>query len=91
MNAKQKSGTPDPAEGPTIAQQDWDAVRGGKFVTQRTPGNSDPRYAPEPEGELPDEDDDNPYQESDEALPDDTEEAAISRDPSKEGTRFDEV
>jgi hypothetical protein len=31
------------------------------------------------EGELPEEDDDNPYQESDEALPDDSEERAISR------------
>ncbi len=45
----------------------------------------------EPTGELPDEDDDNPYQESDEALPDDLEEAVLRKDPSKEGSRFDEV
>lgn len=45
----------------------------------------------EPTGELPDEDDDNPYQESDEALPDDLEEAVLGKDPSKEGSRFDEV
>jgi len=32
------------------------------------------------EGELPEEDDDNPYGESDEALPDDDEEAAITAD-----------
>lgn len=45
----------------------------------------------EPTGELPEEDDDNPYQESDEALPDDLEEAVLRKDPSKEGSRFDEV
>ena len=38
---------------------------------------------------LPEEDDDNPYQESDEALPDDEEEAEISRDPEREGHRFE--
>lgn len=43
------------------------------------------------EGALPEEDDDNPAQESDEALPNDEEERVLSRDPSKEGSRFDEV
>ena len=38
---------------------------------------------------LSEEDDDNPYQESDEALPDDEEEAEISRDPEREGHRFE--
>jgi hypothetical protein len=36
------------------------------------------------DGELPEEDDDNPYQNSDEALPDDEEEAAIRRNLSRE-------
>jgi len=45
----------------------------------------------EPNGELPEEDDDNPYQENDEALPDELEEAVLRKDPSKEGSRFDEV
>lgn len=45
----------------------------------------------EPDGELPEEDDDNPYQENDDALPDDLEEAVLSKDPSKEGSRFDEI
>lgn len=45
----------------------------------------------EPNGELPEEDDDNPYQESDEALPDELEEAVLQKNPSKEGSRFDEV
>ncbi|WP_274631396.1 hypothetical protein [Arvimicrobium flavum] len=40
---------------------------------------------------LPEEDDDNPYQDSDQALPDDAEEETISRNPGKEGGLFDEV
>jgi hypothetical protein len=40
---------------------------------------------------LPEEDDDNAYQNSDEALPDDAEERAITRDPDREGGRFDEI
>lgn len=36
-------------------------------------------------------DEDNPYQESDEALPDDLEEEVISKNPSREGGRFDEI
>ena len=34
---------------------------------------------------------DDPYQESDEALPDDAEERVINRNPSREGGAFDEV
>lgn len=34
---------------------------------------------------------DDPYQESDEALPDDDEERVINRNPSREGGAFDEV
>lgn len=35
--------------------------------------------------------DDDPYQESDEALPDDDEEKVLNRNPSMEGGKFDEV
>lgn len=63
--------------------------RGGNR-SRKHPENGDFRYD-EPDGELPEEDDDNPYQESDEAMPEDREERAISRDLSKEGSRFDEV
>lgn len=45
----------------------------------------------EPNVGLPEEDDDNPYQEGDEALPDELEEAVLLKDPSKEGSRFDEI
>ncbi|MBZ9708164.1 hypothetical protein FJ970_28060 [Mesorhizobium sp. B2-1-8] len=78
--------TEDPAEteGPTVEQQDWDALAGAKILPD------DVEVEDEAEGDLPEEDDDNAYQESDEALPDDIEEAAISRDPSREGGRFDE-
>ena len=34
---------------------------------------------------------DDPYQESDEALPDDAEERVINRNPSREGGAFDEI
>ncbi len=34
---------------------------------------------------------DDPYQDSDEALPDDAEERVIDRNPSREGGAFDEV
>ncbi|RWQ40891.1 MAG: hypothetical protein E5Y88_09490 [Mesorhizobium sp.] len=74
----------DPSEGPTIEQQDWDAIKGGKILPDSVPGNGDIRYDLEKEGELPEEDDDNPYQDSDEALPDDEEEGALARNPSKQ-------
>lgn len=48
------------------------------------------RYGTEKDGDLPDEDDDNANQDSDDALPDDEEEAAIKRHPTREG-RFDET
>ncbi|MER8376320.1 hypothetical protein NKH19_11870 [Mesorhizobium sp. M1338] len=72
------------ADGPTIEQQDWDAVKGGQILPDSENGDI------EKDGELPEEDDDNAYQNSDEALPDDQEEAAIKRHPTREG-RFDET
>jgi hypothetical protein len=66
------------------------------------PGNGDIRPVPgasedavlvtetEAPSDLPGEDDDNPYQHSDEALPDDEEERRLRRNPSREGGLFDE-
>lgn len=68
-------------EAPALEQQDWDAVVSSDLTPESTPENE------EPNGELPEEDDDNPYQNSDEALPDDSEEAAIARDAGS----FDDV
>lgn len=77
--------------GPALEEQDWEAIEGGTLAPDSIPENGDLRYDVERSGELPGEDDDNPYQNSDEALPEDGEEAALDRDPSKEGGRFDEV
>jgi hypothetical protein len=101
MNVKRKRDVPDKAkdraveqEAPTLEQEDWDAVKGGEPAQTGTPDQGDLRKEPinPPESDdLPEEDDDNPYQESDEALPDEEEEAALARDPSKQKSRFDEV
>ncbi|TPM40675.1 hypothetical protein [Mesorhizobium sp. B2-3-4] len=77
---------PTRTERPTMEQQDWEELEGAKIL----PDSGSLEGEPGQEGNLPEEDDDNAYQDSDEALPDDIEEAAISRDPSREGSRFDE-
>ncbi len=87
MNAEHKK----LIDAPTIAQPDWDAIEAGDLTPESAPQNGDLRYPEHESGELPEEDDDNPYQESDEALPDDREEAALKRDPGKESGLFDEV
>ncbi|TSE02537.1 hypothetical protein C1D09_029500 [Mesorhizobium intechi] len=77
-------------EGPTIEQQNWDAIRGSEILPDAVSENGDMRYGVEKDGDLPEEDDDNALQDSDDALPDDEEEAAIKRHPTREG-RFDET
>lgn len=78
-------------EGPVLAEQDWDNIESGAIHPDDTLENGNLRHDVERSGEAPEEDDDNSYQTSDEALPEDREEAAIGRNPSKEGGRFDEV
>lgn len=83
-------------DGPQLEQQDWDALEGAAPFAGRVPADENGRPLPElpldePDGELPGEEADNPYQRSDEALPDDEAEAVIDRNPSREGGRFDEV
>jgi hypothetical protein len=78
-------------EAPGLEQGDWDAIEAGKMEPTDTPANGDFRFPEEKSGKLPGEDDDNEYQESDEALPDDSEERTISRNPAHDGSRFDEV
>ncbi|MER8370054.1 hypothetical protein [Mesorhizobium sp. M1378] len=90
MEPRRKERTDDETESPTIQQQDWDAIRSGRILPDGVPQNGDIRYDVEEDGELPEEDDDNAYQESDEALPDDTDERVISRDLAREGGPFDE-
>lgn len=78
-------------EGPSLEQPDWEAVGSGEIAPDSIPQDGDLGQDAERPGEVRAEDDDNPYQNSDEALPGDKEEAAIERDPSREGGRFDEV
>jgi hypothetical protein len=94
MNDERRRKAQKQPDSPTVEQQDWDAIRTGQIVPESVPDNDDIRYPTstiQKSGDQPEEEDDNPYQESDEALPDDAEEAALKRDPSKEGSRFDEV
>lgn len=76
---------------PGLSQADWDDIGTQEVSPTDAHANGDLRFNEEPSGELPGEDDDNEYQESDEALPDDEEERAIERNPDREGGRFDEI
>ncbi|WP_376775005.1 hypothetical protein [Mesorhizobium caraganae] len=72
----------DEVEAPTPRQQDWDALRGARIL----PDGADEESLPdttgvEKEGDLPEEDDDNPYQDSDDACP------TIPRKPPLVATR----
>lgn len=79
------------SEAPEMEEQDWDELEGAE--PDSMPENGDFRYVEkdgiEMEGDLPEEDDDNPDQESDEALPDDEDEQAIRRDLGGEGIRYE--
>lgn len=90
MDPRDKNKNVPPDELPALEEQDWEAIESGSLQPDSMPENGDFRFD-EPSGELPSEDDDNAYQNSDEALPDDGEEGAIRRSPDKSGTRFDEV
>ena len=82
---KQRPAKQDKTGAPIIEEQDWDVLGGTRIPPVTINGDlQDP-------AELAEEDDDNPFQESDDALPDDEEERALSRDPSREGSRFDEI
>lgn len=80
-------------EAPERSEQDWDAVKGVRINPEDMAGesvpfdqsgrvNTDEHYG---EGQ------DNPYMESDEALPDEDEEEVFRRNNAREGGRFDEV
>jgi hypothetical protein len=71
---------PDPtqSEGPQREQLDWEQLKNAEFVSEIVTGNGDLHGNDGEATEAPEEEDDNPYQESDEALPDDAEEKAIA-------------
>ena len=88
-NRKREAARTSIPDRPGLAGQDWEAIESGAIEPEAVFDNGDIRYEDEPSGELPGEDDDNPYQESDEALPDADEEQAIERDADKTGGRPD--
>jgi hypothetical protein len=86
-NPKRFTGeTPD---NPERAEPDWNEIEDVEVVEDQAVNEED--LDDEIDEDVIEEDDDNPYQESDEALPDDAEERVISRNPDKEEGRFDEV
>ena len=89
MEPRRKPGPDDEVEAPTPRRQDWDETRGARILPDSVQGNSENDI--EKDGEPLEEDDDNAYQNSDEALPDDAEEAAIEGDHARRGGPFDEV
>lgn len=80
-----------PVEGPAFEQQDWGALRSGRGRPNASDTEGARSFDKNPHGELAEEDDDNPYQKSDEALPGDEEEKVISHNPSREGGVFDDT
>ncbi len=80
-------------EAPQRSEQDWDEVKGVEF----TPEDAEGENAPLDQSGRVDTDEhygegeDNPYMESDEALPDAEEEEVLRRNNAREGGRFDEV
>jgi len=80
-------------EAPQPRSLDWDEIKGVEFTPEDGEAenvpfdqsgrvNTDEHYG---EGE------DNPYMESDEALPEEEEEKVLRRNNAREGGRFDEV
>lgn len=89
MSAERK--TPAPSdETPIMAELDWDTLD-VEDIADRGDTDAEGQIGGESPGELADEDDDNAYGESDDALPDDREERVISRNPGKDEGRFDDV
>lgn len=80
-------------EAPKRSEQDWDEVKGEEFTPEDAEGETDPldRSGRKRTDEHYGEGKDNPYQQSDEALPDEDEESALKRNNARKGGRFDEV
>jgi len=80
-------------EAPKREKSDWDAVKGVEFTPEDAEGENVPfdRSGQVRTDEHYGEGEDNPYMESDEALPDDEEEEVFRRNNAREGGRFDEV
>ncbi|MDX3924790.1 MAG: hypothetical protein QHC90_03150 [Shinella sp.] len=86
MDPRDKPRIPDPEIEPQ--ENEIDAV---ETVPDSIPDPEDLPPGIEEDGAAPESQDDDAYQNSDEALPDDAEERAINRDLYREGGRFGEV
>ncbi|MCO4315878.1 hypothetical protein M8997_001670 [Phyllobacterium sp. 21LDTY02-6] len=79
-----------------IETQDWDEIGAGEVQTEEVQADDElaitgGRQVPSADADgISEDDDDNAYQESDAALPDDEEEAEITADPEREGHRFND-
>lgn len=82
-----KNADRDIPDAPEMEQTDWDSIASGTVSAEVVPDDGDIRYPEADTAESPEEDDDNPYQESDEALPDDGEEEAIDSILRRQETR----
>lgn len=80
-------------ETPRRREQDWDAVKGVEYTLEDAEGDNVPadQSGRVSTDEHYGEGQDNPYMESDEALPEDDEEKVLRRNNAREGGRFDEV
>lgn len=70
-------------DAPALEEQDWEANESGAIRPDSIPENGDLRYDEEHAAESLEEEDDNVYQNSDEALPDDREEAALTHNRAR--------
>ncbi|UUP16749.1 hypothetical protein [Nitratireductor thuwali] len=78
-------------EAPERAKQNWDALKGKKLKPDHAAGDPINRSGRVDTDEHYAEGQDNPYMESDEALPDEDEEEVFRRNNKREGGRFGEV
>lgn len=73
----------------SMKKRDWNEVSSEEMpIDDELAIRGERHAASEDAGDLSEDDDDNPYQNSDNALPDDEEEDEIARDPEREGHRF---
>ena len=95
MDENEKHRAPDDVldEAPKRSQRDWDELGGVEAVPEGFGADDVPldRSGQVETDEHYGEGQDNPYMDSDDALPSDEEEKVFSRNNSREGGRFDEV
>lgn len=82
---------PDMPKALFVEEQGQEEAESGPVVPDRLLHVGELEFSSEESSKPLEEDDDNAFQQSDEALPNDDDEAALSRRPSREGSRFDEV